>query len=277
MRAGVSTDWSDSWEGRRAALVIAHPGHELRVHHWLERARPQVFVLTDGSGHTHHSRLARTTALLELKGAAPGRIYGRLSDRELYRAILAADADLFAALVEELAEALDDAAVDYVAGDAVEGFNPGHDICRLIVNAALMRVEAERGRWPGNFEFTLEGPPDACTPQDRDHAIVVALDESAYRRKLDATRAYTEVAVDVTRIVKSHDVGAFRVECLRPVRYGLDISRRFEHPATYEGYGEKQVAAGFYAQVIRFRDHVAPLAARLDRHVGEARRPVRTS
>src|SRR4030095_641561 len=29
----------------RAALVSAHPGHELRVHGWLEIARPLVFVL----------------------------------------------------------------------------------------------------------------------------------------------------------------------------------------------------------------------------------------
>nr|MDP9120522.1 hypothetical protein [Acidobacteriota bacterium] len=29
---------------QRAALVIGHPGHELRVHGWLERARPLVLV-----------------------------------------------------------------------------------------------------------------------------------------------------------------------------------------------------------------------------------------
>jgi hypothetical protein len=34
----------------RAALVIAHPGHELRALHWLRLSRPCVFVLTDGSG-----------------------------------------------------------------------------------------------------------------------------------------------------------------------------------------------------------------------------------
>ncbi len=72
----------------RAALVVAHPGHELRVHHWMERARPVVFVLTDGSGSAHSSRLASTTAVLEQAGARPGSIYGRLSDRDLYRALL---------------------------------------------------------------------------------------------------------------------------------------------------------------------------------------------
>jgi len=53
------------------ALIIAHPGHELRVHHWLEKTRPLVFVLTDGSGRTAQSRLHSTTRILERAGATP--------------------------------------------------------------------------------------------------------------------------------------------------------------------------------------------------------------
>jgi hypothetical protein len=263
MRAGASLDFGSSWEGLRAALVIAHPGHELRIHHWLERAKPRVFVLTDGSGHTSCSRLSQTAALLEAAGALPGPIFGRLTDRQLYRAILALDADAFAALSQELAIALKDADVDYVVGDAVEGFNPGHDVCRLIINAAVLRLEAVTGRRLGNFEFAVEGPPAALATEERDHAIVVTLDEDAYRRKLVAARAYMEIAIDMARLASRHDMNAFRVECLVPVRYGFDIGDRFEHPAVYEAYGEKQVAAGFYSEVIRFHDHLAPLAARL--------------
>jgi hypothetical protein len=263
MRAGNSVDFSRCWEGRRAALVTAHPGHELRIHHWLERAKPRVFVLTDGSGHTERSRLSQTMALLEATGAPPGAIFGRLTDRQLYRAILALDADLFAALAQELAAAIEGAGIDYVVGDAVEGVNPGHDVCRLIINAAVMLLEAATGRRPANFEFALEGPPDVCTPPDGDHAIVLRLNEDAYRRKLAAARAYAGVAVDVARLTGNHDVNAFRVECLVPVRYGFDIGDRFEHPAIYEAYGEKQVAAGIYLETIRFRDHVAPVAALL--------------
>jgi len=260
---GASPDISSSWEGLRAALVIAHPGHELRIHHWLERAKPQVFVLTDGSGHTDRSRLGRTTALLAAVGAAQGPLFGRLTDRQLYRGILGSDGDVFAALSRELAAALDDSGIDYVVGDAVEGVNPGHDVCRLIINAALMRVAAATGRRLGNFEFAVEGRPDACPAEERNHAILVRLDRHAYGRKLAAARTYSEIAVDMARLINNHAADAFRVECLVPVRYGFDIGDRFEHPAIYEAYGEKQVAAGLYSEVIRFRDHVAPVAARL--------------
>jgi hypothetical protein len=273
MRVDALPDLSSSWEGLRAALVIAHPGHELRIHHWLERVKPRVFVLTDGSGRTNRSRLGQTTALLDAVGALRGSIFGHFTDRELYRAILALDADAFVVLAQELAAALDHAGIDYVVGDAVEGFSPGHDMCRLIINAAVMQLEAKTGRRLANFEFAVEGAPDACPPEEREHAIVVRLDEDAYRRKLAAARAYAEIAVDMERLMSSHHADAFRIECLVPVRYGLDIEHRFQHPAIYEAYGEKQVAAGFYSEVIRFHDHLAPMAARLaapGRHIAAA-------
>lgn len=254
------------WEGLRAALVVAHPGHELRVHHWLELARPTVLVLTDGSGHTDRSRLAKTAALVERAGAKRGELYGRLTDQELYQAILAGEADLFSALAEEIAHVLDRESVEYVVGDAVEGVNPGHDVCRLLLNAAVMRIEATSGRRLKNFEFPVEGPPDDCPLEDRADAIILELGEEAYQRKLDAAQFYSEIAVDMARMMATYDLAAFRVECLRPVRYGLDIGHRFKHPAIYESYGEKQVAAGFYRQVIRFREHLAPLAERLGDH-----------
>ncbi|HEV8582621.1 MAG TPA: hypothetical protein VGX68_26435 [Thermoanaerobaculia bacterium] len=250
---------------RRAALVIAHPGHELRVHRWLELARPVVFVLTDGSGHAGRSRLSSTTAVLERAGAVPGPLYGQLSDRSLYQAILSCDTDLFAGLAEDLAMALDAAGVDYVAGDAVEGFNPGHDVCRLLLNAALLRLE-QQGRRMESFEFPLDGPPQECPEQDRSEAILLELDEASLQRKLEAARAYEELAGEVERAYGLYGWEPFRVECLRPVRYGLAIGHRFQHPPYYESYGEQQVAAGIYQEVIRFQNHLAPLAASLGCH-----------
>lgn len=261
----------------RTALVVAHPGHELRVHHWLERERPVVFVLTDGSGHTGVSRLASSTIVIERAGAVPGSIYGRISDRELYRALLNRDVDLFAGLAKELADSLDQAGVETVAGDAAEGFNPGHDACRLLINAALLRLEALHGRRPANLEFPLDGPPDGCPPEDLPEAIRLELDEAALRRKLDAAGAYPEMAYEVERAFANHGREPFAVESLRPVRYGLDLGGRFAHPPYYETYGEKQVAAGIYREVIRFRDHMAPLAEGLARHFGAAvTRPCRS-
>src|SRR6267142_6198654 len=51
---------SASINQRRAALVVAHPSHELRVHGWLQMCHPWVLVLTDGSGRTGEPRLLST-------------------------------------------------------------------------------------------------------------------------------------------------------------------------------------------------------------------------
>src|ERR1051326_4543446 len=83
----------------RAALMIGHPGHELRMHGWLESVRPIVFILTDGSGRTGQSRLDSTTQILARAGATPGSIYGRLTDLALYTALLEQDFDLFIGLL----------------------------------------------------------------------------------------------------------------------------------------------------------------------------------
>jgi hypothetical protein len=253
---------------QRAALVIAHPGHELHIHHWLELARPVTFILTDGSGHTDRSRLHASTATLQRAGARRGSIYGAMSDRELYRAILGGERELFVKLADDLALALQREGVTCVVGDALEGFNPGHDVCRLVVNAAVARIGGTSSHSLKNMEFTVEGPPQPRLPQDRAEAAILELDDEAFARKVAAVRAYPELAAEVDRVLATQAVETFRTEYLLPVQYGFDLANRFEHPCFYEQYGEKQVAAGYYRDVIRFKDHVAPLAAHLERVVG---------
>src|SRR5258705_11776312 len=89
-----------------AALVIAHPGHELRVYQWLRLARPVCFVLTDGSGRSGKLRLGLTPKILQQKGAQPGSLYGRFTEHAFYAAILKGDLKLFIDLAPDLHAAL---------------------------------------------------------------------------------------------------------------------------------------------------------------------------
>src|SRR5688500_10336831 len=120
-----------------AALVIAHPGHELCWISWLEKERPSVFILTDGSASDGKPRLEPTTELRARLGVSPGAIYGRLTDGEVYRAILSGNAGVFCALAEELTQIFIHEQFDYVACEAIEGYNPTHDLCGFITTAAL--------------------------------------------------------------------------------------------------------------------------------------------
>ena len=42
---------------QKAALIVAHPGHELRVHHWLEATRPVVLDLTEALAMCRDGRI----------------------------------------------------------------------------------------------------------------------------------------------------------------------------------------------------------------------------
>jgi hypothetical protein len=253
-------------DSERTILVIAHPGHELRVHGWLELKRPEVWVLTDGSGRTGRSRIDSTTRVLKATGGVAGPIYGNMTDVDLYQAVLNRDYDRFITLVDQLAATLIEQNIECLAGDAQEGYNPAHDICRLVINAAAKFVRRNTDRDILNYDFTLVGAPEACPDALRDRALCLNLDEAAFARKISAARNYSELRAEVDVALNGSQANNFRVECLRPVDANGAKTSQQQRPF-YEEYGEQQVRAGHYTNVLRYREHMLPLAAALDAHV----------
>jgi hypothetical protein len=214
-----------------------------------------------------------------------------MSDADLYKAILSFNHRLFTNLVDRLAASLSDEGVECVAGDAEEGYNPAHDICRHVINAAVRLANRKRQKPIANYDFTLFGAPDRCADE---HSVWLNLDDAALARKLSAARNYPELQAEVeaalngnwneslrghsdlierarTKIGVTND-NHFRVECLRPVNSYADSTFSFYgRTPFYEEYGEKQVKAGYYEQVLRYREHMLPLAAVLEAYVGRGR------
>ena len=251
-----------------AALIIAHPGHELRVYGWLAKARPATFVLTDGSGHSGRSRLESTTRVLAGLGAKPADVYGRLTDKELYTAMLEGRVELFSKIVAEIARSLVESKADIVAGDAIEGFNPGHDLCRVIIDAAVRLARKMSDREIRNYDFPLTGRPDSYDGRARSDAVMLELDQQTFDRKIAAARHYGELSQDVEEAFSDVGIEAFRFECLRPAGDSAADSLG-SIPPLYERYGEQRVASGYYKQVLRYREHFLPLAEALSRRASE--------
>lgn len=264
-----------------AAVVVAHPGHEVRIHGWLERECPQVFILTDGSGRAGQPRIASTTEYLKKFGLKPQSIYGRLTDLDVYEAVLKRDVEPFISFTEEMAETFVRLGTEEVVGDASEGYNPTHDICRLIINAAVEIARRTLGGSIKNYDYPLVNRPDHCPQHLRDEAVWLQLDDGAFKRKLGAAREfYPQLASETEEtlqgngddVVKDYfdlnesthaatelkGLDMFRVECLRPVSPG-DLPFESELPY-YEVLGETRVKMGHYQQVIRYREHIVPIA-----------------
>jgi hypothetical protein len=253
-----------------SAIFVAHPGHELRVYHWMEQQRPLYCCLTEGSGGTAESRMDSTTRLLESIGGAPGPVYGRYPDKTVYAWLVEGRTDVFVQLATELADALIAHGSERVAGDAMEGFNPVHDVWRLMVDGAVAMVRARTGRTIRNEDFVLDSDPSECPDEIRAAATWLHLDDAALTRKIDAAMAYTELRDEVSAALARFGRDAFALECLRPVT-SAQMLDRFEHQAPpYELYGQVRVSQGRYQDVIRYHAHVRPVWQALQRAVAAA-------
>jgi len=152
-----------------------------------------------------------------------------MTDREIYAAILAGDHPRFIALAEELAAALLHTRIDLVAGDAIEGFNPSHDVCRYVINAAVRLASAASGRAIDCYAFPLDAPPEPCPSGLDGGGLVVCLDDQLLDRKLQAAHCYVELQPEVQGALARYGTEPFRSEYFFPVDltdpYGWDLER----------------------------------------------------
>jgi hypothetical protein len=255
---------------RRTALVVAHPGHELRVFGWAQAHHAWVYVLTDGSGRSGVSRLSASAGLLSQLGCEYGEIFGMVSDREIYRAMREHDHAFFIELLDVLSTSFQSHDIELVGGDATEWFNPAHDVCRMLINAAVVISQLSTGKEIANYEFCLTEWEQGRLETHDSLCWHMKLDDSALRAKLDAAHAYVELQDEVERAVASRGEEHFRMECLRQV---TEITSKVIEKPFYESWGEKRVAEGEYLSVIRYNEHLLPLQLAIDQHVAATSRP----
>lgn len=249
----------------RTMLVMAHPGHELRIWGWLERVRPGVLVVTDGSGRCATPRIGTTERLLRSCGARPAGCFGVLRDRELYAHVLRGATDIFRQLADTLTRDLIRSRVECVVGDAAEGQILAHDLVREVRRVAVRRAEAQLNRPIAHYEYSLDCHPTICPPSVSDQALRWQLDAQQFARKLAAARGYAEMTESVQHALTRHGESAFVHECLFPCTDSSLIERDPEGWLGYERHGAQQVARGVYREAVSYAEHVRPILRELDR------------
>lgn len=214
--------------------------------------KPRVCALTDGSGHHACSRLGETAALLRDAGATAADIFGRFTDREMYAAILDRDTTLVESLVSELAEELTENRISLVVADAMEGFNPIHDLCRMIAGAAC-----ERAGGVAHYEYPIYGGPAAFDAVE--DALIMDLDDRAFAKKLEKARELAQIIPDVYEMLERFGEAAFRRESFHRIADWTAYPWSEDERPLYEHIGEERVARHYYERVIRYADHMQPL------------------
>lgn len=242
----------------RAILIIAHPGHELLLHHWLERAQPIVCALTDGSGSRAFDRSGRSRQIIKRTGAQVGPVFAAAPDREWYRAILAGDRRLFDAAAVSIAELCRAEGATQLVADSLEFFNPMHDLCSCLAQDVARRLQdtgagaVELLTYPIERPDLMRGRPD----------YVFTLDDAALERKLAAAAEYHELTTEVERR-RLAAVESVSSERLFTVDRHSPWPRRPPEEPFYEKFGRETIGRGTYAELITYEKHVRPLAAML--------------
>jgi hypothetical protein len=252
---------------RSPALVVAHPGHELQVFGWACQTKPRVYILTDGSGTSGMPRIGSSADLLETTGAVRGELFGMFSDRALYRPLVEQRVSFFLDLLDRLASAFIANRIDFVAGDSMDGGDPIHDLCRALTNAAIIKAERVTGMPVANFEFALDEGRYGATvaAEETSEDLRFTLDEKVFGAKLAAAESFVGLEDEVREAYRAFGQDHFRTERLERVRGQFPTPASGVAPA-YEAMGERQVAAGAYRSVIRYRDHVLPVMEALRQH-----------
>lgn len=223
----------------RPLLIVAHPGHELRLFGWMEQRKPLICILTDGSGSVAPARTGYSAALAAACGALRGPVFGAMPDRDWYAAILAGDATPFAAATDAIATAAESGAP--VVADPVEGYNPMHDLAAAVGDAVAARIGGVRLTYP------LMAP--------RSEGEALRLDAAAVLRKRAAIAAYAPLAEEAAALLRA-DPDALVEERILPAEEAWPETAA---PA-YERIGVERAARGVYRRTILYAAHVRPLA-----------------
>jgi hypothetical protein len=241
----------------RPVLIVAHPGHELRLFNWMERERPLVFILSDGSGGAQRARLDYSVSAIRAAGATLIEGSGQRSDRDWYAKILAGEVAAFMETADAIATAALATQAPLVVSDAADGYNPLHDLCQAIGSAVATGIAREAS--PPKF---LVSPATAAAIGTE--SIAWKLEDEAVLRKHQAVSAYLPLAEEASQLLDEAPNVLNTERLLLPT---------FDWPdhwnPEWEAFGRKRVNEGRFAVPITYRDHVLKIAkALLGRNAG---------
>ena len=117
-----------------ALLVFSHPNHEISMLGTIGRLSPDVVFLTDGGGE---ERVRETRRGLSTYLQPDALHFLMRPEQSLYDALLRHDTEFYRQLSKEVAAIIEHVRPTAIYCDAVEFYNPVHDITLPVVRAAL--------------------------------------------------------------------------------------------------------------------------------------------
>lgn len=245
----------------KTALIIGHPGHELRAFAFMKKYKPDVYILTDGSGSKNESRLYQSIKIINSLGAKYIDLVKVFKDKDLYDIILNQNLHEFESYRNDLVKVVTENNYDMIVGDALEGFNPTHDICRYLINGIVFGLEnPSRQNKILNYDLILDAAPNNVSSNQNQKGLSIELSEEEFEMKYAAAMDYPELKFEVEYAIQEYGKEVFGWESFGFVNNYLEIKNWDSEKPYYEEFGEKRVKEGAYKNIITFENHIKPIA-----------------
>jgi hypothetical protein len=244
-------------------MVFSHPNHELAIFGLLQRLRPHLVYLTDGGGA---GRVNETRRGLQRIGLAERADFLNHSEASLYDALLDRNLALYREVVAQVRERLAARRPRQVFCDAVEFYNPLHDMSLPIVRAALDGTDAELFEVP--LVYQTVGQREAyevqrMPPSRRAGQVEVQLSERELATKLQARDSgYALLQQQMGPVLSSISDEHWCKEIVAPAAPHLPKPVA-DCVLRYEWRGQTLLDRGEVAQRITYTEHYLPIATSL--------------
>ncbi|MCE7993728.1 MAG: hypothetical protein HEP71_17210 [Roseivirga sp.] len=242
-------------------LFIGHPGHELLAYKFLQEYKPYVIFLTTGSGNADTPRIKGSIDLVEALELHVFSPFSPFTDRQIYNLIMDGNFGEFKQVKSALTAFVLEHNIERIVGDALEGFNPSHDLCRYIINGCVQDLKGRHNL--ENYDFLQDEVFRNSEIKLNELDIVLRLNNDEMEAKLQACRKYSELKFEVDRFFDAYGSDFFALEYFRHITdTSMMTNWEGEHPF-YELHGRKRVQEGIYEKALLFEDHMLPLAKSL--------------
>jgi hypothetical protein len=251
-------------DGNATTVVFSHPNHELAIFGIVQSLRPTLVYLTDGGGER---RVAQTRRGLESIGLADRAYFLDYGEQSFYDALLDRDAAFYAEVASRVRELLRDLRPTQVLCDAVEFYNPVHDMSLPIVRAALahepdvavFEVPLVHQKPAGDERYEFQ----RTSPSRRPDQIEWPLSEAELATKLGARdRIYTALTAQMGPLLAAIPLADLALEVVAPAPASLPEPDG-ERVVRYEWRARLLLERGEIERGITYADHYLPVATSL--------------
>lgn len=199
----------------KTTVVFSHPNHELASFGLLQRVRPSLIFLTDGGGK---HRVNETRKGLESIGLLDKAFFLNHTEESFYEALLRMDYGFFFKVASEVRDTLEVLESEQVLCDAIEFYNPVHDMTLPILSSAL------NGSWDGVFEIPLiyqkDGPKEEygvqTVPDSKTDKLEFELTEEESLSKKNALQNIYTILRDTLGTILLASPAALKKETIFP-------------------------------------------------------------